>query len=223
MKSFSRVALTTLTIVVSAAGLAAAQPKADAKAPAKVEPKVDAKAPAKVDAKVDAKAPAKADPAAPAKAEKAPPKPPQEVTDMMKKMAGTWKCTGSHYMEGTAAPMTATMKSKGDLDGFWIHDSFEAKMGKFKFKFESFMTYDAGSKKWRNVMVDNMGSQSVGTSDGMKDGKMDINMDSVGGMGTSMFRDHIDATDPKLMKMWGEASMDKGKTWNKVYEQSCKK
>jgi hypothetical protein len=214
MNRFTRVGITMLTMVASA-GLVAAQPKADAKAPAKTEAKAPAKAPVKV---VDA--------TPPAKAEMPVPKVPQEVTDMAKMVVGTWKCTGSSFgMDGTATPMTGTMKSKTDLDGFWLHDSFEAKMGKAKFKFESFSTYDAGSKKWRSVMVDNWGAQSIGTSDGMKDGKMDVNMDTMGGpMGPGMFRDHMDASDAKAgVKMMGEASMDKGKTWNKVYEQTCKK
>jgi hypothetical protein len=38
-----------------------------------------------------------------------------------------------------------------------------------------------------------------------------------------MFRDHEDVSNPKEFKSWGEMSMDKGKTWMKVYEQSCKK
>lgn len=222
MKSFTRVAITTLTMV-GFAGLAAAQPKAEPKpvpkADAKTEPKAAApKADAKADPKVDAKAPPKA--------EMAMPKVPQEVLDMTKAMVGTWKCTGSMSgMDGSSTPLTGTMKTKADLDGFWIHNSYEAKMGKAKFKFEAFMTYDASSKKWRNVMVDNWGSQSVGTSDGMKDGKMDVTMDTMGGpMGPGMFRDHMDSSDPKAgVKMMGEASMDKGKTWNKVYEQTCKK
>jgi len=42
-------------------------------------------------------------------------------------------------------------------------------------------------------------------------------------MGEGMFRDHEDVSNPKEFKSWGEMSMDKGKTWMKVYEQSCKK
>jgi hypothetical protein len=225
MKSFSRVAIATLTMV-GFVGFASAQPKADPKAtPAPA--KADAKA-APAPAKVDAKAPAKADPKAapaPAKAEMPMPKVPQEVVDMAKAKAGTWKCTGNMYDQtGTPTPMTATLKSKADLDGFWLHDSFEVKMAKYKYKFESFMTYDAASKKWRSVMVDNSGSQSIGTSDGMKDNKMDMNLDMIGPMGAGMFRDHVDASDAKAgVKMSGEASMDKGKNWMKVYEQVCKK
>jgi hypothetical protein len=43
-------------------------------------------------------------------------------------------------------------------------------------------------------------------------------------MGEVMFRDHEDMSDPKAgVKQWGEFSMDKGKTWTKVYELTCKK
>ena len=43
-------------------------------------------------------------------------------------------------------------------------------------------------------------------------------------MGAGTFKDHVDMTDAKAgVKMWGEMSMDKGKTWKKVYEMTCKK
>jgi hypothetical protein len=45
----------------------------------------------------------------------------------------------------------------------------------------------------------------------------------MGGMGAGMFKDHGDMTDKKVgMHMWGEMSMDKGKTWVKVYDMTCK-
>ena len=79
-------------------------------------------------------------------------------------------------------------------------------------------------KKWRRVSVDNMGAQMIGTSDGLKDNKVDFNMDTMGGMGPAgMFRDHVEMVDAKNVKAWGEMTMDKGKTWTKVYEMACKK
>ncbi len=152
------------------------------------------------------------------------PKIPQEVTDLLKVVTGSWKCTGTAVFgpETAPQPMTATLKSRGDLDGFWIHDTFEAKVGKAKLKYESFTTFD--SRKWRRILVDNRGTQVIGTSDGMKDGKMDFNLDALGGVGpATQFRDHLDATEPKALKLAGELSSDKGKTWNKVYEMTCKK
>ena len=152
------------------------------------------------------------------------PKIPQEVTDLLKIVTGTWKCTGTATLGADPAqPLTATLRTRPDLDGFWIHDTFEAKVGKAKLKFEAFTTYD--SRKWRRVLVDNRGLQVIGTADGMKDGKLDFNLDGMGNAGpTSQFRDHLDTTDPKAgLKLAGEVSTDKGKTWSKVYEMTCKK
>ncbi len=153
------------------------------------------------------------------------PKIPQEVADLLKVVTGNWKCTGTVVagVDTQPQPMTATLKSRTDLDGFWIHDTFDAKIGKAKLKYESFTTYD--SRKWRRVLVDNRGTQVIGTSDGIKDGKMDFNLDAITGAGpASQLRDHLDASDPKAgLKLAGELSTDKGKTWSKVYEMTCKK
>lgn len=153
------------------------------------------------------------------------PKAPKEVADLAKAMTGTWNCTGKGMgMDGTSMDMTATFKSKADLDGFWVHDSLDGKMGKMPFKFEAYSTYDAGMKKWRKVSVDNMGGQTVATSDGLKDMKMDWAVDSVGPMGAMMNKEHMDMSDAKAgTKVSGEMSMDKGKTWKKTFEVACKK
>jgi hypothetical protein len=84
------------------------------------------------------------------------------------------------------------------------------------------MTYDAKLGKWRGISVMNDGTQMVGTAD-MKDGKIEAVWDTQGGMGAGMFKDHGDMTDKKAgTHMWGEMSMDKGKTWTKVYDMTCK-
>lgn len=153
------------------------------------------------------------------------PKVPPEVTDLVKLVSGSWKCTGTAAIgaDPAAQPMTATLKTKADLDGFWIHDTFDAKVGKTKLKYEAFTTYD--SRKWRRVLVDNRGAQVIGTSDGVKEGKMDWNLDALASAGPAVqLRDHLDASDPKAgLKLAGEQSSDKGKTWTKVYEMTCKK
>jgi hypothetical protein len=173
--------------------------------------------------------PAKPAPAKDAKAMEMP-KPAQQVTDRAKAMAGTWKCEGTAAgMDGKDMKFTGTMSSKSDLDGFWVHDTFSGVAGagatSMKYKFESFATFDAGSKKWRTVMVDNWGGQAIGTGDEMKDGKMDTaaeSMDSM--MGKGMMKDHVDVSDMKKgAHMWGEGSHDGGKTWNKAYDMMCKK
>ena len=73
-------------------------------------------------------------------------------------------------------------------------------------------------------MVESGGFWLSGESAGMTANKIDWEMTSHGPMGEGMFRDHEDMTDAKAgVKMWGEFSMDKGKTWTKVYEMACKK
>ena len=201
MSMFSRVAIAAVTMV----GVASAQPS---------------KAPAPAPAPKAAQAPAPADKGA------AMPKltPPPELDAVAKASVGTWKCKGEEWDHtGAKAPMTATSKVKLDLDNWWVSESMEAK-GRMTFKMTSFSTYDATSRKWRRVAVTNGGGQMIGTSDGMKDGKMTWNMDMIGPMGSAQFRDTTDATDPKAgVKFRGEASMDKGKTWMPVYEMVCKK
>ena len=211
MNTFSKVVIASLTMV----GVAFAQPKApDAKAPA------DTKTKAPVDAKAKPPTPADAKQAAPAM-----PGPPAEVAAMAKAASGTWRCTGTGPVDdkGTMGKMTATQKTKIDMDKWWITDNLEVTLGKTKMKMVSYTTYDPTSKKWRRVTVDNMGGQMVGTSDGLVDGKLTFNMDTMGPMGAHQMRDHADVTDAKAPKYWGEMTMDKGKTWNKIYEMTCKK
>src|SRR5438045_616661 len=102
MNTFSRVAVA----MVGMTGLVAAQPKAG-----------DMKA-------ADAKAGDKA--AGPET------RPPAELAEMAKKTTGTWHCTGQgldmHAMK--MADMTATMKLKLDVGGWWMHGTFESRMGK---------------------------------------------------------------------------------------------
>jgi len=66
---------------------------------------------------------------------------------------------------------------------------------------------------------------SVASSDGPgADGKMTAMSDTYGPHGQGMMRENLDMSDAKAgIKMMGEMSMDKGKTWTKVYEQTCKK
>jgi hypothetical protein len=212
--------------VCAMAGLAGAQ--ATGKGSAAAGAKADVKAGgAAAGAKVDAKAGAAA--AAPAAAPMEMPKPPAEIAATLKAMGAKQNCTGT-AMGG--ADMKTEMKFKGsiahksDLDGWWIHDSFQGTMGEgkasMKFKMESYMTYDAKAAKWRTSAVMNDGGNMAGTAD-MKDGKLETMSDMWSNMGQGKMREHGDMTDKKVgMHMWGEASMDGGKTWNKVYDMNCK-
>ncbi len=159
------------------------------------------------------------------------PKPAAEIAAHAKAFGGTVRCTGMG-MGGadmkTEMKFTGTMKAKVDLDGWWIRHTMDGKMGEgkavMKFKLEMFSTYEANSKKWRILGVTNDGGAMMGTSDGPKEGKMTVMYDTYGAWGQGMMREVHDASDKKAgVKMTGEMSMDKGKTWGKVYEMTCKK
>lgn len=154
-------------------------------------------------------------------------KAPTEIADMAKQMSGTWKCKGQSIGPDmkSMVDMAGTFKGgKLESDNWWIHDTFDSSMGKSKYHFDSYTTYDAGSKKWHRVMIETGGGYSTGDSAGMTGGKLDWELTSMSPMGTTTFRDHLDASDMKAgVKTWGEVTMDKGKTWTKVYEQTCKK
>lgn len=179
----------------------------------------------------DAKAPDTKGGAAPAAMPEMKPSP--ELAAMAKSMAGTWNCKGQglgHDMK-TMVDMTATMKSNLEMGGWWIHETFDAKMGKEKepFHFESYTKYDAKEKKLDRVMVEIGGGWSSGESSMSNCGaapngcKLDFELTSHGPMGDVPFKDHVDATDLKAgVKAWGEVAMEKGK-WTKVYEMTCKK
>jgi hypothetical protein len=150
--------------------------------------------------------------------------PPKELAAMARTMEGTWTCKGQalgHDMKAMV-PMTATLTSKVEMAGFWMHDSFDAKMGDQPFHFESYTTFDATAKKWKRVMVEVGGGWSAGEATGTG-AKLDFELQSHGPMGDSPFRDHVDASNPKAVKAWGEFSMDKARSWTKVYEMTCSK
>jgi hypothetical protein len=160
-----------------------------------------------------------------------PPKPAPEIAAQLKAMGSRTNCTGV-FMGG--ADGKTEMKLKGSetykvaLDGWFINISMTGSAGEgkaaMKMKMEQYMTYDPTMSKWRLVGMMNDGSTMAGTAD-MASGKVDAQSDVWGGtIGAAKLKDHGDMTDPKAgMKMWGEASKDGGKTWNKVYEMTCRK
>lgn len=210
MNTFSRVAI----VLIGMTSVVAAQPKAaDSKmAPPAAKPADMKPADAKpIDGKAGGAMPEMT--------------PPKELAELAKASTGTWNCKGQgmdHTMKMT--DMTGKMKIALGADKWWLQSSFDSKMGKEPFHFDSFTTYDAAAKKWKRVMVESGGGWSNGETAGMKDNKIDWDLTSHSAMGDAMFRDHEDLTDAKAgAKMWGEMSSDKGKSWIKVYEMTCKK
>lgn len=234
MKTFSRVAIATLTMVGGAAGQPAptpapapakdAKPAAPAPAPA---PAKDAKPPAPAPAPDSKLAPKPAAPPVSADKPQPPPEPPlpPEIEAMAKTAVGTWKCKGDEFDEkgNKVGPITGTNKVKLELDNWWLSETMEIK-GLRTVKMMAFSTYDPRSKKWRRAVVMNRGGQMIGTSDGPKESKLTWNMDLISPQGGALYRDYQDASDPKVgLKVWGEYSIDKGKTWLRAYEMTCKK
>ena len=157
--------------------------------------------------------------------------PPAELAELAKATAGTWRCKGQGMDHSQKlVDMTATMKIKLDVANWWIHSSFDARMGREPFEFESFTSFDPKTRSWKRVMVESGGTwssgESVGTGATMKDDKkVDWELATHSPtMGDGMFRDHEDMSDAKAgARTWGEFSPDKGKTWIKIYEMTCKK
>jgi len=151
--------------------------------------------------------------------------PPADLVSWGKTVAGTWKCTGTAMgMDGKQQPMTATMTTKVEMGGWWIHDSFDAKMGAMPFHFDQYTTLDTKTKKLHRMMMEIGGGYSVGDAAAPAGGKVDFELSSHdAGMGDMQFKDHADLSDPKVLKAKGEFTMDKGKTWQTAYDMSCKK
>ncbi|MCX5746698.1 MAG: hypothetical protein NT062_29835 [Proteobacteria bacterium] len=163
---------------------------------------------------------------APARAQ-TPPTPPPEVAVLAKQLAGTTgttRCTGKVFLPNNVLDMAGTLKTRTDYDGFWIHDTFDARAGKTPFKYDAYTTYDPTAKKWRRVLVDNFGGYMHGWSDGPQptaDGVvLDFVLEGFGPMGPLQFRDHTELTKAGV-KASGARSADKGKTWVKDYESTC--
>jgi hypothetical protein len=177
------------------------------------DPKAGAPAtPPKADASKDAGKPAEM------------PKPPQEIADFAKAMAGTWNCTGTAEMGGQTGEAKATITHKLDLDGWWIQSSFTGTIAKAPgaFHFTSYTTYDAAKKQWFRTMVNGHGghAQSWGTHTGNKttwEGDAHWQGNDV------KVRDTEEVVSPKEVHVVGEYSKDGGKTWNKDHDATCKK
>jgi hypothetical protein len=195
----------------------AKQPAGGAPAPVKMEPtKPAATDPAKPGA------PGTTPPAAPMTQ----PKPAADIAMLYKQIQGTWKCSGTGASpDGKQMAMTFTITNKQDLDKFWIVTTMTSKKTKespMVYKFTSYTTYDAATKKWVRVMVDNMGGWEQSTSAGNTNGQI-LWEGKAGGMGMTYTTKHTEQiVGPKENKMSGQMSMD-GKSWMPMYDATCKK
>lgn len=218
MKHFAIALVSSLTI----ASVAYAQGKTTSPAP--TAPAAPTSAPAKPMPPAAPSAPAATAPAG-KPAPMAMPGPAPEIAAMAKEVGGTWKCTGKMMMpDGSEQPAKATITNKLNkgLGGFWIDTTF-VQPGKNGFAFNAYTTYNTSAKTWHRVHVDSMGGQEVTTSEGPKDNKVLWSGTATGMMGTASSRHYEEMLGKKEVKMWGEYSMDKGKSWMKAYEVTCKR
>lgn len=233
-----RTTATTLFTLILCAGVAGAgddtktktaPPPPAKKADAKPAPATKAAPAAKADPKTAAKPAPSKEAAAPGMPEK--PTIPTALVDATKTQRGTWRCTGAMMgPDGNEAYKTKmTGKVKADLDNMWLRTEFaetKSKAAKYPFKFHSYTTFSDKDQKWKRVMVDNWGGVAQGWSTGPDaTGKVTWEMDMASDMGTAKFRDYEEpvAGKKREVHMWGEMSPDKGKTWMKVYDITCKK
>ncbi len=146
-----------------------------------------------------------------------------------KKMVGNWKCKGNGYApDGTAMPTTATMKYSLDLDKMWLKGQLtipKSKGMKRAMKDTSYRTYSAQDKKWYEVSVSNMGGWSSATSSGPDAGgktEWDVTTNMFGQ--TFSAHDYEEpGTKKNTMHIWGEVSMDGGKSFVKEFDVTCSK
>lgn len=150
-----------------------------------------------------------------------------ELAAAAKAMKGAWKCTGEvkEMMGQPAHKNVGTMTWKADLDGFWLTGSYVEKKTKenpMPYSFIEHRTYDANSKKWLSVSVDNMGGwgQAVGVPEGDTKVKWE-GKSSMGGM-TMWGRGVEEHVTAKEVHFSGDMSMD-GKQWMPIYDITCKK
>ncbi len=170
-------------------------------------------------------------PAPPAAAGMAQPKPAAEIAAMQKMMAGNWKCTGKGAMDPAKPEVMTDFKGSftsaldASLDKFWIKGTWAGTAGKLKLKGTMYTTYDATSKKWTRVMIDNWGmsgwEQSAGLPAGATEGKLSWEGESRM-MGMLIKGKTTEDVAAKSMSMKVEMSMD-GKKWATGMEMTCKK
>ncbi len=160
-------------------------------------------------------------PAAPP-ADAKPPGPPQELVDMAKAMAGTWKCTGKVDMGGTMVDIKGTSAQKADLDGFWLRNSITGTAGKMTMHSEMLTTYDPTAKKFFRESANGHGGHAMswGTTSGTK---TSWEGDAHWGGKDMKIRGTEEMVSPKEAHIVGEYSDDGGKTWKPDHDVTCKK
>lgn len=140
------------------------------------------------------------------------------LADTARHLTGRWACSGAIHGPGGASPSEVAVEVMPELDKAWLRTDFTVSSGEYKYKFTSYRTFDAASREWTNVIVDNLGGYSTSSS---TDGITWLG-ESRGPMGEMRIRDTEDAVSPGEMNMRGEYSRD-GLNWSTGYALSCKR
>jgi hypothetical protein len=195
---------------------------------------------ASVSARADQPAKPAGGPSAGAPAMRAPdPKPPQPMPEMKpapeiaaaaKVMVGSYTCKGVDMNpDGSSRPAVSKMKISLEMNGYYILVDLAEQKSKDNatpLAAKMYRTYDSTSKKWINTLIASApgGPVTMTTTDAMGTGPVTWT-----GTGTIMGQAFTEKSheEPdaaaKTVHVWGEFSMDGGKTFNKDYDVTCKK
>jgi hypothetical protein len=165
--------------------------------------------------------------APPAPPPKARPTPAPELLEAARTMRGTWKCTGTMFDMATMTqkPATATVTWKLDLDSFWLVGTIAVKKSKdfpHPMKGTNYRAYNAATKQWVSVMVDNMGGYGTETAGAAANGVMTFEGESTMGAMKAAARDKEEIKSAKEMALSGEMKGPTGQ-WMPMYTMNCKK
>ena len=136
---------------------------------------------------------------------------------------GNWTCEGTVPAGpmGPGGKISGTVSSRKDLGGFWQSGTVKSSMGNMPGMEGMFhMTYDAGTKEYVMLWVDNMGSYSQQTSKGWDGDKMVFAGTTLMGGKRWATRDTFTRMGKTLKHDW-EGQMD-GSTWTPMGSESCR-
>jgi hypothetical protein len=172
------------------------------------------------DKKAPASAPAAAAAAAPAKPPEKPPemKPAPELKAEYGGMIGTWKCNGKGSMGGHEMKSTGTYKAEWGLDNYWVVAKAEEKMVGMPMSHKSIdiYGYDATTKEFTQLSVDNMGGWSMTKSKGWQG-------DSEEWVGTGNMMGKTSEVKWSITKKGDKEVTVKGTMGTDSFEDNCKK
>lgn len=148
-------------------------------------------------------------------------KPPAELAELAKSMAGTWKCTGKASIAGQQLDVTGTVTHKADFDGWWIASVIDGKAGKIPMHSMFTTTYDPGMKKLYRFSLNGRGGHSTAWGT-IADKKITWEGEARWNGKDLKSRSTEEMVSAKELHISGESSAD-GKTWDKEAEIVCKK